>query len=293
MGWVHFSRMIHFHDTGYQWQEDVLGPSGDICCSLSLLDVPHCYDWTCSCSLNTMPFKSGQKRDWDQSWPFWTLPPKARLCWREPLLGGVRWHSGLQNKRFFWVQQEMFRKHQLCSLDFQFFTKSVPAETPGWHQFCILRLRCLGLPLQIHRWTQIRTVKAESLPVFLHTLKTTFDHPTPHLDNVYVQNICFSRWLRSKKVCNYFFCLQNVRIVHLCWGLKQASTTEEPPVWQDQERSAEVGRMLVAWSMLEITTTAEIQTHSGKAWVATQMMVSMNLVKFRHALLIFNVNVWS
>ena len=91
----------------------------------------------------------------------------------------------------------------------------------------------------------------------------------------------------------FLLLLQNVRIVHLFGGLKQASSTEEPPAWPDQERNAEIGRMLVAWSMLEITATAEIQTHSGKAWAATQMMVVVNFVKFRHAMLIFNVDVWS
>ena len=113
------------------------------------------------------------------------------------------------------------------------------------------------------------------LAMILHILKTAFDHPTPHLDNMYVQNV----WL--------LFCLQIVRIVHLCWGLKQASTTEEPPVWRDQERNAEIGRMLIAWGMLEITTTAEIQTHSGKASAATQLMVAANFVQFLHAMLMF------
>ena len=39
--------------------------------------------------------------------------------------------------------------------------------------------------------------------------------------------------------------------------------------------------------MLEITTTAEIQTHSGKAWAATQMMVATNFVQFLRALKMF------
>ena len=39
--------------------------------------------------------------------------------------------------------------------------------------------------------------------------------------------------------------------------------------------------------MLEITTTAEIQTQGGKAWVATQMMVATNFVQFLRALKMF------
>ena len=39
--------------------------------------------------------------------------------------------------------------------------------------------------------------------------------------------------------------------------------------------------------MLEITTTAEIQTHNGKAWAATQMMVATNFVQFLRALKMF------
>ena len=39
--------------------------------------------------------------------------------------------------------------------------------------------------------------------------------------------------------------------------------------------------------MLEITTTAEIQTHSGKVWVATQMMVATNFVQFLRAMKMF------
>ena len=35
--------------------------------------------------------------------------------------------------------------------------------------------------------------------------------------------------------------------------------------------------------MLEITTTAETQTRSGKVWAATQMMGATKHVKFQHA----------
>ena len=65
----------------------------------------------------------------------------------------------------------------------------------------------------------------------------------------------------------YLYFLQNVKILCIFGRLKLASSTEEEQASQDQERNVGIGRLLVACIILEITTTAETQTHSGKLWL--------------------------
>ena len=54
------------------------------------------------------------------------------------------------------------------------------------------------------------------------------------------------------------------------------SSTEGGQEGQDQERCAGTGRPSQAKRTLEVTTTAETQTHSGKVLAVTQQTVAMS-----------------
>ena len=60
------------------------------------------------------------------------------------------------------------------------------------------------------------------------------------------------------------YLLQNVKILCIFGQLKLASSTEEEQASLEPERNAGTGRLFAAFSMLEITITAETQTRSGK-----------------------------
>ena len=54
------------------------------------------------------------------------------------------------------------------------------------------------------------------------------------------------------------------------------SSTEAGQVRQDQGKGVRTGRQSEARKTLEITTTAETQTHSGKVLAVTQQTVAMS-----------------
>ena len=60
------------------------------------------------------------------------------------------------------------------------------------------------------------------------------------------------------------------------------SSTEAGQVRQDQGKGVRTGRQFEAKKTLEITTTAETQTHSGKVLAATPPTVAVSFAMYQY-----------